>query len=195
MKTFAGMALIAFFTVQSHAASMTQEEQNKIVAKDQARWASIKTGNYAFVAPPANWKRVQDPDLHFSVYFPCEPKRTVDTEIQYACVYNKTSYGVIAGKSDFRNPMVIQYHEVGQSYQIQKRFLDAYGAPVIATPIIRTNYDGATGRQETIVSAKLTIGTRVLYKPDFFVSMVVGAATGKLPNDHAAFFDTLQFGK
>jgi hypothetical protein len=191
MKTVALIALLTLVVAKSYA--LTPEEQNKIITTDQTRWASIKTGNYFYAAPPATWKRVQDPDLHFSVYFPCDPKRTVDDAIQYACVYNKISYGIIVTRGDFRNPLNRQYHAAGQSYQMQKRLLDSYGAPVTITPIIGMNYAGTTGRQEIIISPKLTAETRILYNNSLCVDMVIGAATGKLPNDHMIFFNTLQF--
>jgi len=146
-----------------------------------------------FVQPPANWQRIDDPELNITLYFPCEAVKKVDDGVSYSCAFEQHSYSAVLSRGDFGWPSSNQIRMAGQTYQVRKRLQDNYGEPVVTTPIARISYaKAALGRQEKTTSPKLDVIMRTLFFPTVTMTLTVGAKSGELPEDAKTFFNSVQ---
>jgi len=178
-----------------HATSgaMTKEEQATIIKDDQTTWAKSTMIVDRYVQPPANWQRIDDPDFKITLYFPCEAVKKVDEGVTYSCAFEQHSYSAVMSRGDFGSPGANQIRMAGQTYQVRKRLKDAYGEPVVTTPIARISYaKAALGRQEETTSPKLDVIMRTLFFPTITMTLTVGAKSGELPEDAKTFFNSVQ---
>jgi hypothetical protein len=187
------MVFVATLLLHATSGAMTKEEQTKIIKDDQATWAKSTMIVDHFVQPPANWQRIDDPDLNVTLYFPCEAVKKVDDAVSYSCAFGQHSYSAVMSRGDFGWPSSNQIRMAGQTYQVRKRFQDTYGEPVVTTPIARISYaKAALGRQEKTVSPKLDVIMRTLFFPTLTMTLTVGAKSGELPDDAKTFFNSVQ---
>lgn len=181
----------ALFLLATMSAVAMTDEERKQVADQEAMWERIPVTSATFRQPANGWQRVDVIAGHFAVSFPCSPEiRANATGVMYLCPSDSRVYAVdfyrAAGSPSTSLPFIFEGTVAGAAKS------SLFGGEPTVQREARISYDGLSGRQLKLSSAKAEQEMRSVMTPFGLVTMSVIARPARGIGDAAAFFDSLQ---